>query len=168
MTSWFVVQKTYSKMHLVSCSNTHRDVTDLVNHGMVKNAKTWISFLKILNLCFRWHILRSYCFVEEVTFKDWVFSKWAHQLILYERIIVLIFSKVISCSWRCGCHRFKTAIIKGTCPLILTSSPIFDGIFCTPISGWKGPKSRVCLAFCPCLCLSVSFRGVGSLFFSET
>ena len=65
-------------MHLVSCTTTHGDVTDLVNHGMVKNTKTWISweqniiFLrnkKILNLCFRWHILRSYCFVAEVTFK---------------------------------------------------------------------------------------------------
>ena len=44
VTSWFVVQKIYSKMHLVSCTNTHRDVTDLVNHGMVKNTKTWISW----------------------------------------------------------------------------------------------------------------------------
>ena len=26
-------------MHLISCSNPHRDVTDLVNHGMVKNTK---------------------------------------------------------------------------------------------------------------------------------
>ena len=25
---------------------------------------------KILNLCFRWHILRSYHFLAEVTFKD--------------------------------------------------------------------------------------------------
>ena len=31
-------------MHFVSCTNTHRDVTDLVNHGMVKNTKTWISW----------------------------------------------------------------------------------------------------------------------------
>ena len=77
VTSWFVVQKIYSKMHLMHL-NTHRDVTDLVNHGMVKNTKTWISweqniiFLrnkKILNLCFWWHILRSYHFVAEVTFK---------------------------------------------------------------------------------------------------
>ena len=30
----------YSKIHLVSCTNTHHDVTDLVNHGMVKNTKT--------------------------------------------------------------------------------------------------------------------------------
>ena len=66
VTSWFVVQKIYSKMHLVSCTNTHHDVTDFVDLGMVKNTKTWISwerkitFLqnkKVLNLCLRWHIL---------------------------------------------------------------------------------------------------------------
>ena len=27
------------KMHTVSCTNTYQDVTDLVNHGMVKNTK---------------------------------------------------------------------------------------------------------------------------------
>ena len=78
MPSWVVVQNIYSKMHLVSCTNTHRDVTYLVNHGMVKNIKSWISwerniiFLgnkKFLSLCLRWHIWRSYCFVAEVTFK---------------------------------------------------------------------------------------------------
>ena len=69
-------------MHPVSCTNTHHDVTDLVNHGMVKNTKTSISrerniiFLrnkKILNLCVRWHILRSYRFVAVVIFnlKEW-------------------------------------------------------------------------------------------------
>ena len=70
VTSWVVVQKIYSKMHLVSCTNTHCDITDLVNDGIVKNTKTWISserdiiFLcnkKILNPCFRWHILLSFC-----------------------------------------------------------------------------------------------------------
>ena len=75
VTSWFVVQKIYSKMHLAPCTNTHRDVTDL----MLKNAKTWISwerniiFLqnkKILNLCFRWHIMKSDHFVTEVTLKN--------------------------------------------------------------------------------------------------
>ena len=64
---------------LVSCTNTHHDITDLLNYGMVKNTKTWISwewhktFLwnkKILNLCLRWHIFRSYCFVAEVTFNN--------------------------------------------------------------------------------------------------
>ena len=64
-------------MHPVLCTNTHHDVTDLVNHGMVKSTKTWISwernitFLqnkKILNLYLRWHILRSYGFLAEVTF----------------------------------------------------------------------------------------------------
>ena len=51
---------------------TDHDVTDLVNHGMVKNTKTWMSWERdiivlwneILNLCFR-----SYRFVAEVTFK---------------------------------------------------------------------------------------------------
>ena len=65
-------------MHPVSCSNTHHDVTYSVNHGMVKNTKTWISwewnitFLqnkRILNLCLGWDILKSYGFVVEVTFK---------------------------------------------------------------------------------------------------
>ena len=31
-------------LHLISCTNTHCDVTDLVNHEMVKNTKTWISW----------------------------------------------------------------------------------------------------------------------------
>ena len=35
------VQKIYSKLHPVSYNNTRHDVTDLVNHGMVKNTKTW-------------------------------------------------------------------------------------------------------------------------------
>ena len=59
-------------MCLVSYANTHRDVTDLVNHGMLKNTKTWISWernivflqnIKFLNLCLRWHIWKSYRFV---------------------------------------------------------------------------------------------------------
>ena len=65
-------------MHPVSCTDTHHDVTDLLNHGMVKNAKTWISwewniaFLwnkNILNLWLRWHSLRCYRFVAKITFK---------------------------------------------------------------------------------------------------
>ena len=77
-TLFFVVQKIYWKMHPVSC-NTQHDVTDLENHGMVKITKTWISwernitFLQnknILNLYLRWYILRSYCFVSEVTFNN--------------------------------------------------------------------------------------------------
>ena len=38
-----MVQKIYSKIHPVSCTNTQHDVTGLVNHGMVKNTITWIS-----------------------------------------------------------------------------------------------------------------------------
>ena len=76
MTLWVAVQKIYSKMHPVSCTNTHHDVIiDLVN------TKTWISwewyitFLwnkNILNLCLRWHILRNYHFLAEVTFMNWM------------------------------------------------------------------------------------------------
>ena len=71
-------QKIHSKMYAVFCTNTHNDDTDLVYHRMVKNTKTWtsqewnITFLwnkKILNLHLRWQILRSYCFVVEITFK---------------------------------------------------------------------------------------------------
>ena len=78
VTSWVVVQKIYLKMYLVSCTLTHPDITYSVNHRMVKNTKTWISweqnifFLwnkKILNLCLIWHILRSYYLVAEVNFK---------------------------------------------------------------------------------------------------
>ena len=58
-------------MHLFSCTNTHRDVTDLVNPGMVKNTKTRISWERniifLRNRIDRWHILKSYCFVAEVT-----------------------------------------------------------------------------------------------------
>ena len=31
-------------MHLVACTNTHHAVTDFVDLGMVKSAKTWISW----------------------------------------------------------------------------------------------------------------------------
>ena len=68
---WF---ETYIQKCTVLCTNTCHDVTDLV-----KNTKTCISwewntmFLqnkKILNLYIRCHILRSYRFVAEVTFKS--------------------------------------------------------------------------------------------------
>ena len=75
-----MVQEIYSKMHPVSCTNTHHDVTYFVNHGMVKNTKTWIFreqnriFLwnkKILYLCLRWHILKKKnFFCSQVTFKQ--------------------------------------------------------------------------------------------------
>ena len=85
VTSWVVVQKICAKMHLVSCTNTRHNVTDLVNNGMVKNTKTsttweWnITFLrnkKNLNLCFRWHILTSYDLVVEVTFNVKATNNW--------------------------------------------------------------------------------------------
>ena len=83
MTSWVVVQKIYLKMRPVSCTNTCHDATGLVNHGMVRNTKTgisWepnVSFLrnkKILNMFLLLHTLGSYNFVAEVTFKHMLIS----------------------------------------------------------------------------------------------
>ena len=63
-----VVQKIYSKIHPVSCTNTYHDVTDFVNHGMIENRKPWIcrergiTFLwnkQSLNLCLRWSIFEK-------------------------------------------------------------------------------------------------------------
>ena len=48
-----VVQKIHLKMHPASCTNTHHDVTDLLNHGMVKNTKTWVSWE--WNVTFLWN-----------------------------------------------------------------------------------------------------------------
>ena len=67
VTYWVVVQKILSKMHPFSCTAIHQGVTKLVNHGIIKNTKTWISwegnihFLRnnlynILNLWLRWRI----------------------------------------------------------------------------------------------------------------
>ena len=73
-----MAQKICLNIHNIACTNTHHEVTDLVNNVMVKNAYTWISwerngtFLrnkKKLNLCLRWHILGNHCFVAEHTIK---------------------------------------------------------------------------------------------------
>ena len=62
--------------------NTHHDVIDLVNHRIVKNTENSISWgwnmifpwsRKISNLCLKWHILRKYCSIAEVTFKSDIF-----------------------------------------------------------------------------------------------
>ena len=58
-------------MYLVSCTNTHRDVTDMVNHGMEKSL-IFLRSKNVLDLCLRWQILRSYRLVEEVTFKSYM------------------------------------------------------------------------------------------------
>ena len=86
LVTWVVIQKI--KKCTVSCTNSHHDVKGLVNQGNVKNTKTWISwernvtFLRtknIFNLCLRWHILRSYRFVAEVTFKLIIWSEEFYQ-----------------------------------------------------------------------------------------
>ena len=49
----FWLDLTYSKMHLVWCLNTHHDLIHLVNHGMIKNTKTWMSWEQ--KITFRWN-----------------------------------------------------------------------------------------------------------------
>ena len=39
-------------MQPVSCTDTHHDVADLLNHGMAKNTETWISWE--WNITFIW------------------------------------------------------------------------------------------------------------------
>ena len=77
VTLWVVVQKIYSNLHPASCTITHHDVTDFINHEMIKNTKTWIYWernvpllrnKRILNLHLRWHILGSYHFTVEKIF----------------------------------------------------------------------------------------------------
>ena len=40
-------------MYPGSCTNNHYDVTGLINHGMVKNTKTWRSWEQ--NITFLWN-----------------------------------------------------------------------------------------------------------------
>ena len=63
-------------MHLFSCTNTHHDVTGkswdsqkYKNYNM-RMEHSFSMKQKILNLCLRCHILGSYFFVAEVTFKS--------------------------------------------------------------------------------------------------
>ena len=43
----------YQICDVTMSANTHHDVTDLVNHGMVKNTQTWISWEQ--NIIFVWN-----------------------------------------------------------------------------------------------------------------
>ena len=98
-----VVQKIYSKLHPVSCTDIHHDVTDLVNHGMLKNTKTRISWewnitfqqnKKTVSLCLKWHILRNYCFVLELTFKMHCFAKIK---LFFQNVLSYIFGDIVLC-----------------------------------------------------------------------
>ena len=117
-----MVQKVHSKMHSVAYTNTHHDVLDLVNHGMVKNTKTWIcwkrniTFLinkKVLNLCLRWCILRSYHFLVEVTFNHYGLKFVASNPIPITNINAIYYQYVkVKPGWKisltCGNHMPKT------------------------------------------------------------
>ena len=72
---WF--KRLHKNVRSIWCTNAHHDVTDLVNHGMITNWKTWISWewnitfpwnKKVLNQQLRRHFLKSYRFVTQVTF----------------------------------------------------------------------------------------------------
>ena len=118
-------------------------------------------------------VLRIICILCSIAclIKDWVFTKWKYSFSLSINIVwkdcsIFIFSKVVSYSWRCGYYRPKTAIMKWTCPLILTSSPIFEwGFFGHPWLLGRVLKNRVCLSFHPSFRLAVTFLGIGLSFF---
>ena len=176
VTSWFGVQKMYSKMHLISGTNTHHDITDLVNHGIVKNTKTWISwelniiFLqneKILNLCFRCHILRSYHFVAELTFKDpwndkkmW-FNAW-NFLICVMALSICIISFASSFNKWLGPERIKKCSVSHSVAgqhLILAKKILF----------WKKKKEHqkfpiqsLCKVFCIKIMICIIFVKVAA------
>ena len=131
-------------MHPVSCTNTNDDITGLVNHGMVKNTKAWISwernitFLqnkKILHLCLRWYILRIYHFVAEVTFKE----RLQHRCfpVIYMKFLRTSFSQNTSggCFWNklIWLNLFQVMILakqlKKWCCIFLLLLRINDWIF---------------------------------------
>ena len=136
VTSWFVVQNIYSKMHLVSCTNTHCDTTYLVNHGMVRNTKTWMSwewniFLqtkKNLNQCFRWHILRSYCLVAEVTFKWGTVFFFLFFFGFYFLLPpILIYRTKGNYVFRCLAYKNQVCIAQAVCKSLIGISNILQG-----------------------------------------
>ena len=113
------------KIHTVS--NTHHGITDLVNHGMVENTKIWISqeqniaFLsnkKILNVRLRRHLLRSYRFVAEVTFK-WVrqdFISWKILQSVCERELKPVISYLFLLFHKC--QSFFNKIVVKLCQML--------------------------------------------------
>ena len=104
-------------MHLVLCTSTHSDVADFINHGMVKTTKTWISwepnitFLrnkKFFNLYLRWHILRSYCFVVEVTFRYDTNVCWNTPYIFEIMLVTLFTNAKVDCIFvKMNCVKFE-------------------------------------------------------------
>ena len=86
----------------------HHEVTNLVNCQMVQNAKFWISwerkiaFLqnkRNLNLCLRWHMLRSYRFVAEVTFNGFCFIEITNFSNKFKQVRIARKQKNIQLTW---------------------------------------------------------------------
>ena len=65
-------------MHIVLCTNTHRDVTDSVKipkFEYLENGTQFFYEIKIFLICaFRWHIVGGYHFVTDVAF-NYLFNK---------------------------------------------------------------------------------------------
>ena len=130
-------------MHLVSCTNTHHDVTDLVNYRIVKNTKTWISREQnitllwnknILNLCLRWHILRSYSFTAEVTFKLLIKSLFIYNLTVHAELsFAASFILLVSNKW----NKLSTILLRDNVAKAMACSmnirPMVYSYFCTPL-----------------------------------
>ena len=78
---WWV-NELWFKSYIQNCTLSYLIILTMTSRiwyiiWWLKNTKTWIcweqiiaflKFEKVLNLCLRWHILRSYCFVLKVTF----------------------------------------------------------------------------------------------------
>ena len=132
----------YLKMHPVSWADTHHDVTDLLNHRMVKMQKvkhrengTEFFNKKVFNLCLRWHILRSYWFVAEVTFE---YNQGASDL--YRPV-------VLSSSWQL----FKLLLASASKFLILSEyfNVCLDHVMLHDLSN----KFIILSWFCVCHCV---------------
>ena len=57
------------------------------------------------NVTILFHLYTSFKFLESFAWKN-------HLHIVWKDYSVLIFSKAVSCIWRCGCHRLKAKITK--------------------------------------------------------
>ena len=99
----------------ISCTNTNHDVTDLVNHGMVKIQKldyleNETIFLRNKKVPHRWHILSSHRFVVEVnlnplsanhtkwsnTVKQFVGNLPTNCLIVFDHFVILALKVLIN------------------------------------------------------------------------
>ena len=62
------------KIYIQKCTVFHLLILIIMSYrmfkGIFKNTKTWISWE--FSMCLKWHILRNYHFVAEITFMNWI------------------------------------------------------------------------------------------------